>query len=155
MAITKRTEIVETRIAKRGTIFLQETVIIEEDGVEIGRSAAPQLSTFEPQPDSTDIDAKGADVAAIRAVVWTPPVIAEHETRRRADHAEILAGQIGVSSPGDAKTDEDKVAEARVASDEAAIQAGVAGALSAAANAARADTAATEAETKLVALKAL
>jgi len=73
MAITKRTEIKE-EILPNQTIQIRTTTVVEEDGVELGRSHHRHV--VHP---GDDVSGEAAEVQDIAAVLWTDEVIAAYQ----------------------------------------------------------------------------
>ena len=73
MAITKRFEYKE-EILPSQVIQVRTTTVIEEDGVELGRSHARHV--VKP---GDDISGEIAEVQAIAGVLWTPEVVSAYQ----------------------------------------------------------------------------
>ena len=73
MAITKRFELKE-EILPNQTIQVRKATIVEEDGVELGRTYHRHVLT-----PGSDISGEDAEVQAIAAALWTEEVIAAYE----------------------------------------------------------------------------
>jgi len=66
MAITKRTEVSQILVGRNGTMFVRETLYIEEDDVVIATET--QTREIEPDADTTN---ETDDVKAVAAAVHT------------------------------------------------------------------------------------
>ena len=73
MAITKRTEIKE-EILPNQVIQIRTTTVVEEDGVELGRSHHRHVVV-----PGQDLTGEADEVQAIASALWTPAVIAAYE----------------------------------------------------------------------------
>jgi len=73
MAITKRFELKE-EILPNQTIQVRKATIVEEDGVELGRTYHRHVLT-----PGADVSGEDAEVQAIAAALWTEEVIAAYE----------------------------------------------------------------------------
>ena len=73
MAITKRFELKE-EILPNQTIQVRKATIVEEDGVELGRTYHRHVLT-----PGSDVSGEEAEVQAIAAALWTEEVIAAYQ----------------------------------------------------------------------------
>ena len=76
--ITKRIEYKE-EILPNQTIQLRTATIVEEDGVELGRSY--HRSVFTP---GGDVSKAPTEVQAIATALWTPQVVAAYNAKQKA-----------------------------------------------------------------------
>ena len=73
MAITKRFELKE-EILPNQTIQVRKATIVEEDGVELGRTYHRHVLT-----PGSDVSGEEAEVQAIANALWTDEVIAAYQ----------------------------------------------------------------------------
>jgi hypothetical protein len=66
MAFTKQIVITEICVTDHGTIVVKRSIIISEDGVELGR--VPKTNEYK---QGDNIDAEPAKVRSICAIVWS------------------------------------------------------------------------------------
>ena len=78
MAITKRFELKE-EILPNQTIQLRTATIVEEDGVELGRSY--KRCVFTP---GSNISKAPDEIKAIAEALWTPQVVAAYNAQQKA-----------------------------------------------------------------------
>jgi hypothetical protein len=73
MAITKRTELKE-EILPNQTIQIRTTTVVEEDGVELGRSHHRHVVA-----PGDDVSGEAQEVQDIAAALWTAEVISAYQ----------------------------------------------------------------------------
>lgn len=76
MALTKTKSIDQITVDGNAIVMVRETIVIEEDGVELSRTY--HRSSFNP---GDDVSSMPDNVQAICSAAWTPEVVAAYKAK--------------------------------------------------------------------------